>query len=570
MNNKPEDLSLGEAEREYPPELTERFEPLECFSDRGDSQTLLARERATDALAVVKCHMKGSPLFDRAEPEALRGLDAPPLPRFIAEYSGGEMRCVVREYVPGRTLRELADERALDEGEIVEIGIQLCDQLMALHNHVPPVIHRDIKPRNVVIRPDGSAVLIDFGISRVVSGAAGDTLVFGTQGFAPPEQYGFSQTDARSDIFSLGILLNWLQRRDMKLPEKPETPLDRVVFRCAAFDPRRRYASVERVRAALDRLRPQTRRRLRLWRAAAAICVATAIALPGVNLIRRATRSVEFAQPLMEKAARLNLGLADGEPLTRDRLAEVTGVYIVADTAYADSDGFYSGIGRWYDQGGAQRGPLTDLSDLALMPGVRQVCVAAQELTDITSVCGLGQLDKVELKHNYIEDISPLRGMERLTSVGINGNPVRDLSPLEDCPALAFLDLCDVRTYDASVIGRLGNFDYLDISNPTDSYNYLDGKSILALGAGWTGLTDLNVLNGVIGLESLNIGHTAVTDLAPLRAHQGLVSLNIAAVPAGDLTPLLELPMLRELIVSEEMLPRVEALGEVGFEVRVE
>ena len=565
-------------EQEYPAALLERYELLECFCDKGDSRTLLARERSGDALAVVKCFMKDSPLFDRSEPEPLRALDAPPMPRFIAEYRDDAMRCVLREYVPGRTLAELEDGPKLTSEQVAVIGAQLCDQLTALHGNVPPLIHRDIKPQNVVLRPDGRPVLIDFGISRVAasdpgepaSGSGSDTLVFGTQGFAPPEQYGFARTDARSDIFALGMLLNWLLRGGTELPEHPSTPLEKVIRRCTAFDPHKRYATAAQVKRALERTRPRARRMRRAIAAVCAACVIAAAALAGAQLARRAALSVTFSQPLIEQAARLNLGLSEGERLTRNRLGEVEGIYIMADRALPDADSFYPAIGQWYADGQSTRGDLTDLSDLALLPNVRQVCVVAQELADISAVADLEYVDKVEFKHNYVEDISPLAGKERLTSVGLNDNPVRDLTPLESCPNLAFLDLCDVRTYDAAVIGRLGNFDFLDISNPTDSYEHLGGKSILALSASWTGLTDLNALNDVIGLENLSISHTAVANLSPITVHAGLTTLNIAATPAEDLSPLMDLPMLENLIVSEDMLPLVTALGDVPFEVHIE
>lgn len=574
------DILLPEAaERDYPAELAARYELLECFCDKGDSRTLLARERSGDALVVVKCFMKGSPLYDRSEPQPLRTLDAPPMPRFIAEYRGEAMRCVLREYVPGQTLAELAGEAAFPPDRVIDIGMQLCDQLSALHGNVPPVIHRDIKPRNVVIRPDGRAALIDFGISRVASGGDGggrataaqsDTLVFGTQGFAPPEQYGFACTDARSDIFALGMLLNWLQRGGMDLPKHPSTPLDRVIARCTAFDPRKRYDSAAQVKRALAGCRPDARRMRQAVAAVCAVCVIAAATLLGVHLARRAAQSVDFTQPLIEQAARANLGLAADEPLTKARLDEVTGIYIVADRVFSDADGFYPGVNQWYADGRPTRGSIENLDDLNLLPNVRQVCVVAQNLSDISALCGREYVDKVELKHNYIEDISPLAGNDRLTSVGLNDNPVRDLSPLEECPGLAFLDLCGVRTYDASIMERLGNFDFLDISNPTESYNYLGGKNIHALSVNWTGLTDLNALNGVIGLENLGISHTAVADLSPIGVHAGLTSLNIAAIPAKDLSPLMGLPMLREVVVSQDMLPLVAALGDVPFEVRME
>ena len=576
MNSRIDIVLPNAVEQEYPAELTARYELLECFCDKGDSRTLLARERAGDALVVVKCFLRESPLYDRSEPQPLRALDAPPMPRFIAEYRGEAMRCVLREYVPGRTLAEEADrarERAIDT------GIQLCDQLAALHGNVPPVIHRDIKPRNVVVRPDGQAVLIDFGISRVASGtendsrtsaAGSDTLVFGTQGFAPPEQYGFAQTDARSDIFALGMLLNWLQRGDMELPKRPSTPLDRVIARCTAFDPRKRYASVTQVRRALTGCKPGVRRARYAVVAVVAACAVAAAALLGMRLSRRAAQAVTFSQPLIEQAARLNLGLADGEPLTRDRLGEVEGIYIVADRAYPDSDSFYPAINQWYADDRPTRGSIQSLDDIALLPNLRQVCVVAQDLRDISALTGLEFVDKVEFKHNNIEDITPLAGNDRLTYVGLNDNPVRDLSPLEACPGLAFLDLCGVRSYDPSLLERLGNFDYLDISNPTQSYNFLSGKNIHSLSVSWTGLTDLNALSGVIGLQGLSICHTAVSDLSPIAVHAGLTSLNIASIPAKDLSPLLGLPMLKELVVSQDMLPLVEALGDVPFAVRVE
>ena len=127
-----------------------------------------------------------------------------------------------------------------------------------------------------------------------------------------------------------------------------------------------------------------------------------------------------------------------------------------------------------------------------------------------------------------------------------------------------------MRSYDPSVIAQLGNFDFLDLSNPTESYNYLSGKSVLSLRLSWTGLTSLDALDGVTRLEDLQIAHTSVSDLSHLTLHPGLKTLNIAAIPARDLTPLLELPQLNTLVVSEDMLSQVERLGEVPFEVRVE
>ena len=557
-------------ESEYPGELTEQYELLECFSNKENARTLLAVSRSTGKPCVVKCYLRENSLFEHAEPESLRQLSAGPMPHFIAEYRNDHIRCVLREYVPGDTLYTMAKHRTYSEEEVLNIGLQLCDQLQALHTLEPPVIHRDIKPQNIVIRPDGTAVLIDFGIARVHTDKETDTVAFGTQGLASPEQYGFSQTDARSDIYSLGILLYWLLHHETKLSGMRASPLEKVIARCASFDPERRYSDISQVKRALLAAQPAARKKRRLFLSGAAVLFLVILTF-AISLVSKSHReAVTFTQPLIELAVRAALDLDEDRPVTKDMLDRVTGVYIVADAAYPDADQFYPAISRWYAEGRQQRGSVSSLEDLALLPNLEQVCIVAQELEDISALSGIQTLNKVELKHNYITDISPLAGMNRLTSIGINGNPVRDISPLDECPNLAFLDLCDVRSYEPSVIARLGNFDFLDISNPTESYRFLGEKSILDLRIAWTGLDDLHVLDQVTRLERLEIDHTAVSDLSPLALHKGLKVLKLGSLPVMDFSVLLALPQLEEVYISKEQTNLVEALGDVPFSVYYE
>lgn len=556
-------------ETDYPPELIRNYELLECFSEKENTRTLLASSREDGQYCVVKCYLRESPLYEHSEPQSLREIDTAPMPRFLAEYRSEKMRCVLREYVPGETLAQAAEAVSFSEADVIRIGLQLCDQLSALHAPQTPVIHRDIKPQNVILRPDGEAVLIDYGIARVQTEneTGTDTVIFGTQGFAPPEQYGFSRTDARSDIYSLGVLLYWLVQRETKVPREGRTALEKVAVRCAAFDPDRRYGNIGQVRRALLAARPAAQRKRKTAFTLTA-CLLLVLAVLGIGLSVHAQRSsAVFSQPLIEQAVKASLDLAPDAPVRKSMLASVTGIYIVAENACPDADSFYSAVNRWYADGRSTRGPVTELSDLALMPNLENVCIAVQELSDISALSALPRLARVELKHNYITDISALAGMNHLTYVGINGNPVRDISPLVQCPNLAFLDLCEVRSYEPSVIAEVGNFDFLDISNPTESYRFLDGKSILDLRVAWTGLDDLHCLDQVTRLERLEIDHTDVADLSPLAAHKGLKVLKLGAIPAKDLSVLLELPQLEEVYVSRDMEPAVEALGEVPFAV---
>lgn len=561
-------------EDRYPQELTNRFELIELLSMTEDSETILVRERDTDRLCVAKCYLPESPLYDKTEPEGIRKLSTDLLPAFVAEYQSASMRCILWEYIPGKSLAKARRERSFTDREIVQIGIQLCDQMIVLHSQNPPVIHRDIKPENVILRPDGKVSLIDFGIARQSAPAGGaartsDTVILGTNGYAPPEQYGFAQTDERSDLYSLGVLLSGL-KEERASGKRKRTVLDKVLRRCTAFDPAYRYQSAGQLKEALQKADPDWRRRNRMLLLCGMLAGTAALCFGIFFAVRRAQAVPEFAEPLIEEAVRENLHLAQDEPLTKDLLAQVQGIYIVSDRVLPDADAFYPAVNEMYASGGVVHGTVSSLEDLALMPQIREVCIAAEELKDISVLSGCRQLGKVEMKHNYIEDITPLKGLDKLTYVGINDNPVRDLSPLKDCPALAFLDVRDIRNYDPEVFAELGNFDYLDISNPTRSYDYLDGKSILVLKLAWTGLDTLDVLDNITRLEELDISHSNVTDLSKLAMHTGLKRLNFASLEVEDLSVLKELPQLEEVVLSPEMEPLLTPLGEMTFSVRYE
>ena len=122
---------------------------------------------------------------------------------------------------------------------------QLCGALWVLHSM--GAVHRDVKPENIVLRGN-EAVLIDFDAARIhKKGEENDTRVLGTIGFAAPEQYGFSQSDACSDIYSLGILMNVMLTG--KHPSNQLAPgrFGRIVTRCTQVTPRKRYKNVRRL-----------------------------------------------------------------------------------------------------------------------------------------------------------------------------------------------------------------------------------------------------------------------------------------------------------------------------------
>lgn len=250
MDFKEEFLSTYEGE--YPEGLTDGYELLECISLGELRETILAVERESGRKTAVKCYMKGHPFFADSEPQQIKELRFPGIPAYITEFKNETMRCVVREWIEGRNLEAMGGK--LSDRQICKVGIQLSEILNYLHNLEPPVIHRDIKPQNVIMQPDGQIALIDFGISRCYKdGHTSDTTMSGTHGFAPPEQYGFAQTDCRSDLYSLGILLTWLYCGSVEPIRKPVSDFEKILAKSAAFTPKNRFGSARSLKKKLER-----------------------------------------------------------------------------------------------------------------------------------------------------------------------------------------------------------------------------------------------------------------------------------------------------------------------------
>ena len=163
---------------------------------------------------------------------------------------------VIEDCIDGRTLRERLDENgALSKKETLGILMQLCDVLSYLHNQPTPIIHRDITPNNVMITDSGIVKLIDFDIARKHrDDATSDTELIGTKHFAPPEQYGFSQSDPRTDIYALGMLMTVLLTNTYEVQRVKDSQIVNVIERCMMLSPDKRFQTVKKLKERLDRV----------------------------------------------------------------------------------------------------------------------------------------------------------------------------------------------------------------------------------------------------------------------------------------------------------------------------
>ena len=490
----------------YPEEFLNQYVQMECLASRKGRETFLCKERDSGALVVAKCFSRD--VYDY-EPDGavLRDYDFGGIPRYIRTFRNERWVCVVREYVEGRNLGAIMRDRTLMQDEITDICLKLCDILIRLHDLNPPVIHRDIKPENVICSEEGHVWLIDLDIARTVKpGVQWDTRYFGTRGYAPPEQYGFSQTDVRSDIYSFGVLLRFLLTGSIRPNPNVTVPavMQTVIDKCTAFSPENRYASMREVKAALS-VKPSKKR---LSRAAlAAIAAALILGLCSGFLVGRYTgflrASVRFQEPLIEQAVRVMLGLDDDDPINSKSLKDVRKIFIYGTKVYLDDTLFYQ---QTVD--GNERGDIATLDDLIQMPNLQEVHIALQDEVDISALAKLPDLYTVELKHLRVGDITPLGTLMVLKHALLFDSAVSDFTPLKSCRLLEDLD-----------IGL----------NPIES---------------------LDQVGALIGVRSLSMKYLHMNSLDGLEAMTGVQTLELQDSEIGNYDALARMPSLKSVTVD--------------------
>lgn len=156
----------------------------------------------------------------------------------------------VTEYVQGETIEEYIRKNGpADEKTVIRVVKAICSGLDVLHKN--DIVHRDISANNIIINQN-NIKLIDFGISRIYKTEKGrDTQILGTQGYAAPEQFGFKQSSPRSDIYSIGVLMNYMLTGKFPYEELYYGNLSNVINKCIEIDEAKRYQSVNQLKSVL-------------------------------------------------------------------------------------------------------------------------------------------------------------------------------------------------------------------------------------------------------------------------------------------------------------------------------
>ena len=284
-----------------------KYKILNKIGQGGMSVVYLAmNERANKQWAIKEVRKDGVKDYDVvrqgliAETDILKRLNHPHLPSIIDVIDRDDTFLIVMDYIEGKSLDHwLKKDGAQPQEKVVEWAKQICEVLGYLHSRKPPIIYRDLKPANVMLKPDGQIMIIDFGTAREFKETSiEDTSCLGTQGYAAPEQYGgHGQTDARTDIYTLGATMyHLLTGHNPSLPPYEMYPirrwnpalssgLEKIVLKCTQRNPNDRYQNCAELMYALEHygeLDSAYRRKQSIkWKSFVASCALTVVSLAG-------------------------------------------------------------------------------------------------------------------------------------------------------------------------------------------------------------------------------------------------------------------------------------------------
>lgn len=227
--------------------IGEEYQFVKNLKRTDISEVNVYRNKLTQKKVIIRYITDGASIYEK-----LLVVESEYLPTVYEVARGEGKSIVVEEYIEGMTIGDVLSGGVYTEDGVKRIMANVCDALMVLHAN--DIIHRDIKPENIMITNNGDVKLIDFNASKERrEGGEKDTRMLGTVGFAAPEQYGISQSDERSDIYALGVLINVMLTGEHPSKLMYSGRMKRVIARCVNISPDERYQSCMEVRDAIRR-----------------------------------------------------------------------------------------------------------------------------------------------------------------------------------------------------------------------------------------------------------------------------------------------------------------------------
>lgn len=310
--------------------IDDKYEILKLIGQGGMSKVYLAMDKRLNKQWAIKEIEKRARDANNeiviqsaiAEANLIKQLDHPAIVRIVDIIDNGDVIYIIEDYIEGETLSTILENNGAQPQELViEWAMQICEALEYLHTRKPPIIYRDMKPANVMVKPDGNIKVIDFGIAREYKDQSlADTVSLGTKGYAAPEQFGGrGQTDARTDIYCLGVTLYHLLTGQNPCeppyeiyPIRHWNPqlsagLEAIIQKCTQLNPSDRYQSCAELLYALHHYeeygaayRARQKRKLGIFLGTAcASLLCLALGITGM-VMRTRTNNMDYAQNLLQ------------------------------------------------------------------------------------------------------------------------------------------------------------------------------------------------------------------------------------------------------------------------------
>ena len=598
-----------------PEDMQEHWTVYECLKESEDSSTFLVKETATGILCVLKWGRNRQAEFLRNEMEIMkkmadRKLSGIPKAYRIFEENGKVY--LVREYIEGMSLAQMVLQKGgISEAEICRISRKICQTAEQFQNPDEPMIHRDIKPENIVVTPSGEVVFIDFGTMRSYKkDGSRDTFVVGTRGTAAPEQYGYTQTDQRTDVYAIGQTMLYMVSESYEMNQLSECAVSRrmkkIIEKACSFEPDKRYGDAAQLRRAVEKC--QANNRKKVYKKAGAVfgLIAAgyilAIFSPDGTVIEnkrietaeqsaaeeQIQAEIIFREELIEEAVRKELGLSKTDKITASMLEDVRKLRIVGKEILDDEDTFW-GEGHHVDgkdsSFGSVRGNIADLSDLAQMVNLEELALCNQKIEDISGLKEL-PLKKLYLSKNMITDFSVLLNLIDLDTLCIMENPAENLSVIGECTGILRLNIQGMNLTDIDFLKNL-SLDYLDMSNvevennifepliemkkldtlcmcdvneaAAETLSQMSTLKALFMWGDSTILENLKPLKGMTQLETLAFS-TQISSLEGIEQFPSLNFLSVSFSLVKDLSPVTGAKNLQVIDISNADIKNFEPL----------
>lgn len=598
-----------------PEDMQEHWTVYECLKESEDSSTFLVKETATGILCVLKWGRNRQTEFLRNEMEIMKKMADRKLSGIPKAYrifeENGEVY-LVREYIEGMSLAQMVLQKGgISEAEICRNSRKICQTAEQFQNPDEPMIHRDIKPENIVVTPGGEVVFIDFGTMRSYKkDGSRDTFVVGTRGTAAPEQYGYTQTDQRTDVYAIGQTMLYMVSESYEMNQLSECAVSRrmkkIIEKACSFEPDKRYGDAAQLRRAVEKC--QANNRKKVYKKAGAVfgLIAAgyilAIFSPDGTVIEnkrietaeqsaaeeQIQAEITFREELIEEAVRKELGLSKTDKITASMLENVRKLRIVGKEILDDEDTFW-GEGHHVDgkdsSFGSVRGNITDLSDLAQMVNLEELALCNQKIEDISGLKEL-PLKKLYLSKNMITDFSVLLNLIDLDTLCIMENPAENLSVIGECTGILRLNIQGMNLTDIDFLKNL-SLDYLDMSNvevennifepltemkkldtlcmcdvneaAAETLSQMSTLKALFMWGDSTILENLKPLKGMTQLETLAFT-TQISSLEGIEQFPSLNFLSVSFSPVKDLSPVTGAKNLQVIDISNADIKNFEPL----------